>query len=251
MKALCSESTSDVNTCSDVTSVLVHSKTPLHRRVQASVFWSYTTLHSSALRVGTSCCHSVHFNCLPFNRRSIRPAVARSFSYHLNRHKDHVPALGGRVHFVQIVSSDPLLPRSTAAKRRADDSTVTWRLYQCSTTGTKNEGWTADCNPNKKTVKWDINVDGVLTSFSASEVITASRSEACHCCTWNCSLSVRNRRHHDSPRMCTSVARQTSTNLPLSRTGTVRTFLDSASSMRAFNCAECEVVHFGLPEEVG
>ena len=90
MKASCSESTSDVNTCSDVTSVFVHSKAPLHRRVQASVFWSYTTLHSSALRVGTSCCHSVHFNCLPFNRRSIRPAVARSFSHHLSRRTDQV-----------------------------------------------------------------------------------------------------------------------------------------------------------------
>ena len=76
----------------------------------------------------------------------------------------------------QILSSDPLLPRSTAAKRRADDSTVTWRLYQCSTSGTKNEGFTADCNPNKKTVKWDTNVDGVLTSSSESEATTASRS---------------------------------------------------------------------------
>ena len=88
MKALCSESTSDVNTCSDVTSVFVHSKTPLHRRVQASVFWSFSTLHSSAFRVGTSCCHSVHFNCLPFFRRSIWPAVVRSLSHHLNRHKE-------------------------------------------------------------------------------------------------------------------------------------------------------------------
>ena len=99
MKASCSESTSHVNTCSDVTSVFVHSKTPLHRRVQASVFWSYTTLHSTALRVGTSCCHSAHFNCPPFKRRSVGPAVTRSFSHHLNRHKDHVPALGGRVFF--------------------------------------------------------------------------------------------------------------------------------------------------------
>ena len=40
MKALCSESSSDVTICSDVTSVLVHSKTLLHRRVQAAVFWS-------------------------------------------------------------------------------------------------------------------------------------------------------------------------------------------------------------------
>ena len=34
------------------------------------------------------------------------------------------------------------------------------------------------------------------------------------------------------------------------RTGTVCTFLDSASSMRAFSCVECEVVHLGLPEQV-
>ena len=134
MKASCSESNSYVNTCSDVTSVIVHANTPLRRRVQTSVFWNYTVLHSSALRVGTSCCHSAHFNCLPFNRWSIRLEVARSFSHHLNRHKDHVPALGGRVFFR---CSHPLLPRSTAAKRRADDSTVTWRLYQCSTTSFK------------------------------------------------------------------------------------------------------------------
>ena len=80
MKALCSESISDVTTCSDVTSVFVHDKTPLHRRVQASVFWRWTTLHSSALRVDTSCCHSAHFNCTPVNRRLVRPAVAQSFS---------------------------------------------------------------------------------------------------------------------------------------------------------------------------
>ena len=105
--ALCSENSSDVTTCSDVTS------------------FGVVYLHSSALRVGTSCCHSAHFNCLPFNRRSIRPAVAQSFSHHLNRRKDRVPALGGRVlfqyshrasHRLQVLSSDPLLSRPTAAK---------------------------------------------------------------------------------------------------------------------------------------
>ena len=43
------------------------------------------------------------------------------------------------------------------------------------------------------------------------------------------------------------------TYLPISsfgRTRTVCKFLDSASSMRAFSCAECEVVHLVLPEEV-
>ena len=41
MKALCSVSSTDVITCSDEnTSVFVHSKTPLHRRVLAPVFWS-------------------------------------------------------------------------------------------------------------------------------------------------------------------------------------------------------------------
>ena len=101
---------------------------------------------------------------------------------------------------------------------------------------------TTDSEPNKNTVKWDINVDGVHTSSSASEVRNASQSEACRCCTWNCSLSVRNRRHHNSHRTYTSVAIETSTNLSSSRTGTVRTLLDSVSSMQAFSCQECEVV---------
>ena len=103
MKGSRSESTSDVNTCSVATSVFVHSKTPLCRWVQASVFWNYTTLHSSALCVGTSCCHSVHFNCFPFKRRSIGPAVARSFSHHLNCHKDHVQALHRASHHRPIL----------------------------------------------------------------------------------------------------------------------------------------------------
>ena len=83
MKALCSESTSDVNTCSDVTSVCAHSKIRCTAEYKRPSFGSYTTLHSSAHRVGTSCCHSVHFNCLPFNRRSIWPAVALARWSHL------------------------------------------------------------------------------------------------------------------------------------------------------------------------
>ena len=45
MKASCSESSSDVTTCSDATSVFVHSQTPLQRRVQAPVFWSCPPPH--------------------------------------------------------------------------------------------------------------------------------------------------------------------------------------------------------------
>ena len=60
--------------------------------------------------------------------------------------------------------------------------------------------------PNKNTVKCNISVDGVHTASLASEVIDASQSAACRCCTWNCSLSSRNRRHHDSQRMDTRVA---------------------------------------------
>ena len=52
-------------------------------------------------------------------------------------------------------------------------------------------------------------------------------------------------------QMSTCVIEQSGADALSSRTGTVRTFLDSASLMRAFNCAECKVVHFGLPEDVG
>ena len=237
--ALCSESSSDVTTCSDVTSVgVVH-------------------LHSSALRVGTSCCHSSHFNCLPFNRRSIQPAVAQSIFHHLSRSKDHVPVLGGRVLF-QILIVRRTVSKSCRQIRffqgpqlQSDAQTTPLSRGVCASAAPQNERQAANCNLNRNTVKWDINVDVVHTASSVSEVETASRSEACRCCTWNCSLSVRNRRNTDSPRTCTSVARQTSTNLPSSRTGTVRTLFESASSMRAFSCAECEAVHSEVPEEVG
>ena len=42
---------------------------------------------SSALRAGTSCCHSARFRCSPFNRPLIWPAVAQSSSLHLMPHK--------------------------------------------------------------------------------------------------------------------------------------------------------------------
>ena len=80
MKALCSESSSVVNSCSSVTSVFVHSKTPLHAEPQSTsarlleLFTS--TLHH--FRVGTSCGHSAHFNCLPFNRQSCSRSIVFS-----------------------------------------------------------------------------------------------------------------------------------------------------------------------------
>ena len=70
------------------------------------------------------------------------------------------------------------------------------------TTPQKQRTQTTGCQPNKNTVKWDINVDGVNTSFSASEVMNASQSEACRCCTRNCSLSAR---HSTSPRFALHV----------------------------------------------
>ena len=81
-------STSDVNTCSDVTCVFVHSKTLLHRKVQASVFFRF---HKWVLSLCTL--------QLPSVQPPVDPACLGHFFHHLNRHKDHVPALGGRVLF--------------------------------------------------------------------------------------------------------------------------------------------------------
>ena len=83
MKASCSESSSDVTTCSDATSVIVHSKTPLHRRVQALVFWWAVFSHSHILSNNTKCCQSARFSCASFIRR----LSWRSFSHHHKRHK--------------------------------------------------------------------------------------------------------------------------------------------------------------------
>ena len=87
MKALRSESSSDVTTRTDVTSVTVHSNTPLHRRVQTPVFWTVVFMQSHILSSNAKCCHSARFNCSPFNRWSVRPAVAQSFFHQLNRHR--------------------------------------------------------------------------------------------------------------------------------------------------------------------
>ena len=51
-----------------------------------------------------------------------------------------------------------------------------------------------------------------------------SQSEACPHCTWDCPLSVWNRRHYVSQRMDTRVARETACKLPSSRSGTACTF---------------------------
>ena len=147
----CTASPSSTRVCSEVTpdtpQVSVQSSVAPHSTSVMQI-----TLHSSALRVETSCCHSARFNCPPFNRQSIRPAVAQSLSHHLNRHKTtyqllvvvsvlNVPVVRRTV--VQVLLSDPLLSRSTAAKWRAD-STVVRRLYQCSITGTKDSQRTAN-----------------------------------------------------------------------------------------------------------
>ena len=79
MKALCSESNSDVTSCSDVTSVFVHSKTPLHRREQAPVFWSCVPP-----LFGTSCWNFVLSLCtlqLLSIQSPVDPACSRSIIF--------------------------------------------------------------------------------------------------------------------------------------------------------------------------
>ena len=79
MKALYSESNSDVTSCSDVTSVFVHSKTPLHRREQAPVFWSCVPP-----LFGTSCWNFVLSLCtlqLLSIQSPVDPASSRSIIF--------------------------------------------------------------------------------------------------------------------------------------------------------------------------
>ena len=110
-------------------------------------------------------------------------------SYHLNRHKNLVPALGGRVLFrcslivcrpvVQIVSSDPLLPKSLAAKRRADDhchvASPPVQLHR-----KKERRMDSGLQPKQEDSQVNINVDGVLNLRLASVALGTAR---CPCGT--------------------------------------------------------------------
>ena len=51
---------------SDVTSVIVHPKTALHRGVQPLVFGSVVSMHSHILNSRTKCCHSARLDCASF-----------------------------------------------------------------------------------------------------------------------------------------------------------------------------------------
>ena len=62
MRALCSVSDSDVISCSDVTSVIVHAKTPLHRRVHALHFRNSVLMQSHILSSDTKRCYLVHLD---------------------------------------------------------------------------------------------------------------------------------------------------------------------------------------------
>ena len=191
--------------------------------------------NSSALRAGNWCCHSARFNCPSFNHQSIRPAVAQQLSTTSNVTRPRfsfwwscslsmfsscvAPSSKSchQIHFCHMASVP--MQRTANQTRRLSSGTSAMTVY--------------------------------TQHPLASKVAEASQSEACRCCIWNCSLSVRSRRQHVSQRMDTRLARETPTNWSSSRTGTIRTFLDSTSSMRAFKCLECEVVHLGLPEEEG
>ena len=150
-----------MTTRTDVTSVIVHSKTPLHRRVQASVLWELCFMRSHILSSNAKCCHSARFNCSPFNRRSVRPAVAQSFSHHLNRHKDHVPALGGRVRFQCSHHTRFCLLVHTrfcqGPQLQCDAQTTPLSRGVCTSAPQRQRTQTTGCEQNKNTVKWDIN----------------------------------------------------------------------------------------------
>ena len=81
MRAFWFGSTSDVTTCSDVTSVIVHFKTPLYRRVQALVFRSVVPMQLHIISSNTKCCHPARSNGASF----ICQLIWRSLSHHLKR----------------------------------------------------------------------------------------------------------------------------------------------------------------------
>ena len=105
------------------------------------------------------------------------------------------PALQSLIHFLttSIVAgprtrSRPLsMPSSCVAPSSTwrADSTVMRRLHQCSTPDRRMD------SPNKKTIKWNISVNGLHTTSSASEVMNSSQSEACRCCTGTARIGVR------------------------------------------------------------
>ena len=210
-------------------SVVVHSKDSVAPQSTSARLLEGVFMHSHILSNNAKCCHSARFKSSPFNRGSVRPAVVQSSSrtsswwscplsiFLIVRRT--VSKSCRQIRFFQspqLQSDAQMTPLSRGVFSNAAPQNQR----------TKDRHRTAI--PNKKTVKWNISVDGVHTATSASEVMNSSQSEACRCCTSHCSLSVPNRRHYDSPRTCTSVARETSTNLSSSRTGMVRTFLDSA-----------------------
>ena len=78
MRALCSESNSVVITCSYVTSVIVHYKTRLHRRIQAPVFRSVAFMRK--VLFSTSCWNFVLSLCT-FQLHSIQSACGRSIIF--------------------------------------------------------------------------------------------------------------------------------------------------------------------------
>ena len=119
--------------------------------VQASVFWSWTTLQHFVLEIGAV---TLHVSTALHSITSRSGLQALNYCPPPQTSQDHVSALGGRV----------LLQCSHRASHRRPSlvvrsTSVTWRLYQCSTTEKGTEA--TDCKPNQKTVKWDISVDGV------------------------------------------------------------------------------------------
>ena len=89
MSALCSVSNSDVISCSDVTSVTVHPKTPLHRRVQALVFWSVV----SCIRTLSTAKRSAVVPHIWTVLHSFCKFIWRSISHHLKRYTTSSAAL--------------------------------------------------------------------------------------------------------------------------------------------------------------
>ena len=119
------------------TNLRLLSKTPLHYVLQASA------LHSIAGRSGL----------------------------HLERHKTTNQLL------VVVSSFNVLIVRRTVVQVHSCELARRLHCHMASAPmqNHRTKGKTANCEPNKNTVKWNISVDGVHTSSSASEFVKASK----------------------------------------------------------------------------
>ena len=218
-----SEYTDRYNTCTCTIPAL--SKTPLHRSIQRLSLRELFIMHS---RVGLVYSHSF--------------VLASSVDYHHWNHSKHQKTTYQLLVVVSLLYSHcawlrrPSLLVGLASfditELQGDAHTTSLSHSVRTSAAPQNQKQIAHCIPRQRTlVKWNLSVDAVHTASSASGIKERITILSIRCFAWNCLLSVWNRRHHDSPRVVqktvdTRVARETPT-VSSSRTGTIRTFLDS------------------------